>query len=141
MIKKTWLERALDFIKGGDEAKMNRLHKAVIKKVDSNIKERNKQIAKNKEELAEEVDKLKDRIVDAKDLLNSVPVDVDVTKLTDSDGIDAYAQVLLSSTMMAILNVEDLESEIEKKQAACNKENKRLLEEINNFEKVKEMFE
>ena len=79
--KQTFVSKVLDFIQGGDEAKVKRFHKKLVKSWNDQIKLRQDNIENYQEE-----------IVDLKESLEESVYNVDVTRIQTTQDTTAYIE-------------------------------------------------
>jgi hypothetical protein len=102
MKKVTFIEKVLAFLKGDDAIiKVERFHKRIVK----NLVNSNKV---NKDEL----ETLEEKLIDAKEALETTIAEVDVTRLNNSESIDAYAVEYIAGIVKAQDKIAKLEDSI-----------------------------
>jgi len=102
MKKVTFIEKVLAFLKGDDEkVKVERFHKRLVK----NLLNSNKV---NRDEL----ETLQEKLIDAKEALETTIAEVDVTRLNNSESIDAYAVEYIAGIVKAQGKIAKLEDAI-----------------------------
>ena len=102
---KTWADKVMEFITGGDEAKVKKMHTKTIKfcKTQIGVNER-------------EIENLNDLIEDAVDAKNEAVLNIDVDRIKDTNTINAYIPNFLNSLTHADSNIDELNDQIEEKE-------------------------
>ena len=84
MKKQTLSTRVLAFLKGGDEAKVSKFEAKLSKEYAAQIKAKEEAIAK-----------LEERIEDAEEVLNETILNVDVTRINNTDSAESYVAIYM----------------------------------------------
>lgn len=118
MIKQSLKDRVLAFLKGGDEAKLSRFEGKLGKYLD-------KQISMRKES----IETLKEKIVDANEVMGEAVINVDASRIGNTDSTETYVSSYVRNISEELTIVEQLEADIKKQE-----------EEIARFEKLREVI-
>lgn len=118
MIKQSLKDRVLAFLKGGDEAKLSRFEGKLGKYLD-------KQISMRKES----IETLKEKIVDANEVMGEAVINVDASRIGNTDSTETYVSSYVRNISEKLAVVEQLEADIKKQE-----------EEIARFEKLREVI-
>ena len=116
MSKKTLAQRVLVFLKGGDEAKLQRFESKLEKYF-------SKQISQRKDF----IETLQEKIIDAKERLNDVILSVDINKVNAVEGAEGYCPVYVQTVQNQLNVIKELEFQIEA-----------IQEEIDSLDEVQE---
>ncbi len=101
-MKKSFETKVLEFLKGGDEAKIAKFKKELLKHIDNQIKLRNDIIEKLRDKLAEQEEKKDERILS---------VNLDLIKT--SDDREVYIPSYVSSISKEFDRLQELNEEID----------------------------
>lgn len=102
MTKLSFVERAMAFLKGGDEAKLARLETKTGKyfKEQHSIRDR-------------KIDKLREQIEDAQEAFNEAVPNIDLSAIATSDGLDRYIPEYVAGLDRKLAAITELEDQIE----------------------------
>ena len=112
MKRQTLVSRALNFLKGGDEAKLDRFESKLGKyfKEQINIRER-------------EIEKLSDKLEDLTEILKETIPNVDLDKISKSESLEAYIPTYVALLDQRFRAVEDIQDKIDIQQAEIDRYN------------------
>jgi hypothetical protein len=102
MKKLTFVERALAFLKGGDDQKLARFENRVGKYFKEQIAIRERSI-----------ESLKDRITDAEEAFNDAVPNIDLARIASADGLDRYIPEYVKNLDAKLVATEELQDQIE----------------------------
>lgn len=118
MTKQTLKDRVVAFLKGGDESKLSRFEAKLGKYLD-------KQISMRKES----IETLKEKITDAKEVMGEAVINVDTSRIGNTDSTESYVSSYVKNISEKLSVVEQFEADIKAQE-----------EEIARFEKLREVI-
>lgn len=108
LLSTDWIQRVIDFVKGGDEGKLTRFKKNTLKFWD-------KQIKANQGEMEKLDDKITDKrevIDDLKEKLDETVLSIDLEKIKTTEQTELYIKEYTESIRSVERSIENVESEI-----------------------------
>lgn len=113
--QKSWVQKILSVLTGGDEGKLTRFEKKLKKYHENQIQMRNN-----------EIETLEEKIEDAKETLKDKVESVNLDKISTADGVEGYCKEYTENVMNVINQISEYEDRIDDLKA-----------EIGQLEKVK----
>jgi hypothetical protein len=104
--KSTLVERALAFLKGGDDAKLARFERSLGKYFKAQIAIRDT-----------EIEKLQDKITDAEEAFNDAVPNINPVSIASADSLDSYVTEYVRGLDLKLQAVENLQEQIEQQEA------------------------
>lgn len=102
MSQKSFAAKVIEFLKGGEEAKMSRFEGKLSKYLSKQISMR-----------ADQIETLRDKVADANEVLEETILGVDLEQVNKTDVVENYVPKYVGKVIAARQVVEDLESKIE----------------------------
>lgn len=102
MTKLSFTQKVIAFLKGGEEAKMERFSSKL-----------SKYISKQKSMRLEKIETLRDKIADANEVLEETILNVNLDSVNKTEGVEGYIPSYLRGIQQAKGTIEAYESEIE----------------------------
>lgn len=108
--QKSFVEKVLELLKGGDEAKITRFHKRVIK---SNTRQINSR--------QEQLNTLEEKLEDSKEGLQDFILNIDISRIKTVEDVDSYISAYTNQYISLSSDIEDIEDEMETKRKEIEK--------------------
>ena len=105
---KSFIERVIDFVKGGDEGKLARFHKNTLKFWDKQIKANQSEM----EKLDDQIDDKREVIKDLQEKLTETVVSVDLEEIKTTEQTELFIKKYTDSIRSVEKSIERVESEI-----------------------------
>lgn len=99
--KKSFEERVMEFLKGGDKKRLSKFKKGIITWAKDQIKEINARIEKNR-----------DRLEESEDNLDEYLLAVELSRITNTDDRDEYVLEYVSGYDKMIVDIDQLKENI-----------------------------
>lgn len=101
--KKNYLQKVLDFLQGGDEGKIKKFQKRAVRKLNDTISS-----------LESDIETLEFKREDVVEAKAEALVNVDVSRLQSTDGIDSYIEEYLRTQVRKDDELKDIDKKIAK---------------------------
>lgn len=118
MSKVNFAQRVIDFLKGGEEAKISRFHKKALKHLNDQIKLRE-----------DAIDELKEKSADLREEYDEAVYNIDLDSIKSTEDIKMYVESYTDKLFNYELRIKELEDAIEERQLEIDY-HKRLVDKI-----------
>ena len=107
---KSFVQKVLDKLTGGDEAKISRFQAKTVKILNGQIKVRK-----------DEIEDLNEKINDLNEKYQETLIDVNVDAIKTSDGLESYVQEYIERAQAVKYEIESVQTEIDEAKAEIAK--------------------